>query len=218
MLERCPGDVSRIQVDELEKRFIDILAHEQKEAKTKKVCSDDVKLQTKNDDATAQVDRWNEQVCTNLGIEYHQKTHGAALDRLRELQMLWYKSFKGGIILSFRRYMVLEYGSDWLVARLQSLKRLKRTTRQEIEKELEQDYMVEIDAIRRASGASFWEWEDGSAIFFWRWTREHRKELRDGLRVWFRRLELPRYWGRQRWPQDKLQSEKLKDKVTKVVN
>jgi hypothetical protein len=72
-----------------------------------------------------------------------------------------------------------------------------------------------MDEIARASAASSWEWDDGSTIFFWRWTREHRKELRDGLRVWFKRSELPAYWGRQRWPEDCTQRQQL-EKILKV--
>lgn len=129
--------------------------------------------------------------------------------------MHWYKSYKGGIILSFRRYMTLEYGQDWLMKVHQTKNKMK--SKDIKEKESVQDYLVGLDAISRALGASFWEWDEGSTVFFWRWTKEHRKELRDGLKVWFKRSALPSYWGRQRWPQDIKHRNQLKEKIEKVV-
>jgi hypothetical protein len=46
---------------------------------------------------------------------------------------------------------------------------------------------------------------------------EFQGELRDGLKVWFRQGELPEYWGRQRWPENILQRQQLKEKIAKVI-
>jgi hypothetical protein len=174
------------------------------------------KLQTKNDDATAQVSNWNKRVCDRIGCEYQPEKHDGALDSLRDLSLRWYRSYKGGVIRSFRRYMSGEYGAEWLL-QVHMFFSTKKSRAQEVSSELIKDYEVGMDAIERALGASFWEWDEGSTVFFWRWTAEHKKEIRDGLRVWFRRSELPGYWGRQRWPQDELQREQLQNKICKVV-
>jgi len=39
------------------------------------------------------------------------------------------------------------------------------------------------DAIVRAWKASWWEWEDGSRPFHWRWPKWYRETIRDGLQV-----------------------------------
>jgi hypothetical protein len=40
-------------------------------------------------------------------------------------------------------------------------------------------------ALAHAADASWWDWDRGSALFFWRWPREYHLELRDGLRPRF---------------------------------
>lgn len=184
--------------------------------KSKLGVSDEVKRQAKNDDAVAAVENWNRRVCERLGVRYEESKHALALDKIRGLQLLWYRRYNGGVTRSFRKYMHIEYGKDWLVQMWKARK--AKSTRKERETELVKDYDVGIDAISRAISSSFWEWEDGSTVFFWRWTKEHRRELRDGLRVWFRKASLPRYWGRQRWPEDMDHRDKLKGKVQKIVD
>jgi hypothetical protein len=179
--------------------------------------SDEDKRHSKNDDATAQVSNWNRRICERLDCEYQAEIHDAALDRIRKLELRWYRSYRGGVIRSFRKYMHMEYGNEWLHKVHDFYRCRKQKNRESVNEELIKDYEVGMDAISRALAASFWEWDDGSTVFFWRWTKEHRKELRDGLKVWFRKSELPSYWGRQRWPEDRLQREQLQEKILKVV-
>jgi hypothetical protein len=199
-----------------EKDFLDKLKQGRLQKDTGGVSEGD-KLQAKNDDATARVDNWNRRVCAHLGCHYQPELHDAALDQFWKLELRWYRSHKGGAIRSFWRYMVSEYGEDWL-SQLQSRHRTEKRKRGwDVKVDLIKDYEVGIDAISRALSASFWEWDDGSTVFFWRWTREHRNELRDGLKVWFKQSELPNYWGRQRWPEDQSHREQLREKLSKVV-
>jgi hypothetical protein len=179
--------------------------------------SEEAKLQAKNDDATARVCNWNRRVCAQLGCQYRPEVHDSALDKFRELELRWYRSHKGGVIQSFRRYMTSEYGHDWLSQLHSWNKTKKQRTGRDASADLIKDYEVGIDAISRALAASFWEWDDGSTVFFWRWTKEHRNELRDGLKVWYQRANLPSYWGFQRWPEDPSHREQLQEKLSKVV-
>jgi hypothetical protein len=122
--------------------------------------SDQKKSASKNDDAQAQVAEWNRRACASIKVRYEAKKHDAALDRLRDLLLKRYRSFNHGVIGSFRRYMALEYGKDWI----EELRRLCKKKRGHCEN-LVRDYDVGMDAIRRASAASFWEWEQGSTNF-----------------------------------------------------
>jgi hypothetical protein len=187
------------------------------EARHRLGASDEEKRQAKNDDAVAAVVNWNRRVCERLGVNYEEATHAPALDKLRDLQLRWYRSYKSGIIGSFRRYMHMEHGKDWLW-RVQHGQKARDKAQSGKEEDLIRDYEVGMDAISRALAASFWEWDDGSTVFFWRWTKEHRRELRDGLRVWVRKSSLPRYWGRQRWPEVRDERDKLKGKIQKIVD
>jgi hypothetical protein len=44
---------------------------------------------------------------------------------------------------------------------------------------------VASKALAHAADASWWDWDRGSAPFFWRWPKEYQEEIRDGLRPRF---------------------------------
>jgi hypothetical protein len=135
------------------------------ENKTRHCVSDEEKRQAKNDDAVATIVNWNKRVCDRLSLKYEEAIHASALDKIRDLQMLWYRSYRGGVIRSFRRYMHMEYGKDWL-RQMREVRKSKGKIKKDKEEDLIKDYDVGIDAITRALSASFWEWDDGSTISF----------------------------------------------------
>lgn len=47
------------------------------------------------------------------------------------------------------------------------------------------DLLPGMDAIARASKATWWNWDDGSRPFHWRWPAEYRDRIRDGIPVFF---------------------------------
>ena len=54
-----------------------------------------------------------------------------------------------------------------------------------------------------APSSSWWEWENGSSLFFWRWHPDIREEVRDGLKVHILNpLNLPNFLVPQRLPSD----------------
>lgn len=71
------------------------------------------------------------------------------------------------------------------------------------------------ECIRRAEAASWWEWDGGSRLFFWRWPRWMQKEVRDGKEPW-RVGEWPRYLKPQTPVLDAIRREALIKKLTKV--
>ena len=85
-----------------------------------------------------------------------------------------------------------------------------------LRKNLLKDLKVGRDAIRRACLSSWWEWDGGSTLFFWRWPKEYRKDVRDGLEVCVEG-QLPEFWARQRWPEDPEEREQLKKKLHKPI-
>jgi hypothetical protein len=47
------------------------------------------------------------------------------------------------------------------------------------------DKFAGYDAVWRAADSTWWDWDWGSAPFYWRWPAEYRKVIRDGLPIWF---------------------------------
>jgi hypothetical protein len=172
----------------------------------------DAKLAAKNDDAQAPIDEWNKRALRLTDDDYEETLCSKACDLLRKVLLRRFRHFKSGVIRSFRKYMCNKYGNEWMeLMRAEAKKRRGR-------KEIERDYDVGMDAIHRASRASFWDWDDGSTLFFWRWPKELHESLRDGMPVWFRKQDLPSYWGRQRWPMKDVERSQLREKIGKVLN
>lgn len=103
---------------------------------------------------------------------------------------------------------------DWKVEKEEG--KAKLCPQDKLRKDLLKDLRVGRDAIRRACSASWWEWDGGSTLFFWRWPKEYRKDVRDGLEVCVEG-QLPEFWARQRWPEDPLEREQLKKKLHKPI-
>jgi hypothetical protein len=46
--------------------------------------------------------------------------------------------------------------------------------------------LPDSDCIERDANYYWWDWEDGSITFFWRWSAEYHKKIRDGIPLWYR--------------------------------
>jgi hypothetical protein len=154
----------------------------------------------KADDAEVPVDLWNARVAKG-----HQWSSSAeakldwACNVLRGRFLL--RRWKQNLRRSLAEYLQEEYGKDWLQKR-------------DVEN-LRMDLVVGCKALRVAMLASWWAWEAGSVLFFWRWPREFRKEARDGTPV---RImgHLPKYRKPQRMEQDEVLREKVFSKIAKI--
>jgi hypothetical protein len=91
-------EYANMGVEGLEENLLGQLQRDMEVAKPASGISEDKKLQAKNDDATAQVTHWNARVCERLKINYRPEVHDRALDRIRDFQLRWYKSYRGGVI------------------------------------------------------------------------------------------------------------------------
>jgi hypothetical protein len=79
-----------------------------------------------------------------------------------------------------------------------------------------EDLMAGMDAIGRAFRVTWWEWDDGSRPFHWRWPKEYQERMRDGLKVHFR-TEAPRYVVPQRDVRDPGTKKKVIEKLLQKV-
>ena len=155
------------------------------------------------------------------------------------LRQLGFRRFQVNLRRSFARYIHTTYGANVLSPaspfrkwqqhkRTKALKLVgKKRKRHESSppmseddvkwRELELDLEVGRDALRRGVGANWWEWTQGSTLFFWRWPGEYRKQARDGVRVFIlNEKRLPRYFKKQHWPKDASQADQVEAKIRKV--
>jgi len=77
------------------------------------------------------------------------------------------------------------------------------------------DWIAGRDCINRCSHATWWEWTHGSRPHFWRWSREYRLTIRDGLPPWFK-MPLPRWLIPQRLEPNLSLCKAMKEKLGKV--
>mmetsp|Transcript_18229 Transcript_18229/g.45121 ORF Transcript_18229/g.45121 Transcript_18229/m.45121 type:complete len:1319 (-) Transcript_18229:2184-6140(-) len=71
------------------------------------------------------------------------------------------------------------------------------------------------DAVSRALNSSWWEWDDGSRPFHWRWPAWYRQTIRDGLKVHLRGKS-PTYRSPQKDEKNPQIKEAIKKKLSKV--
>lgn len=128
--------------------------------------------------------------------------------------------------MSLKRYLQVTHGEDWLgqltQARRQEAKRKEGVTDSSDGHELVLDGNGGVDALVQVfggpgvrDGGSFWDWDAGSSLLFWRWHPEVREEARDGTKV-FVQGRLPRYWTPQRIPRVASEARQLRDKLWRV--
>jgi hypothetical protein len=71
------------------------------------------------------------------------------------------------------------------------------------------------DCLTRAAGASWWDWDAGSRLFFWRWPVESRKWARDGHPMYHDPALLTRYRRRQPDESDVEVRDQVRQKLDK---
>jgi hypothetical protein len=137
----------------------------------------------KADDAEVTVHLWNARIWMP----------GFKLSVIRELFLL--RRWKQNLRRWFVAYLKDEYGPEWF-------NKMKENT------DLGQDLENGQDGLRWGMSSSWWGWDAGSTLFFWRWPKEFRKEARDGTHVRISGM-IPKY----RQPQRMVQAYLYKDKI-----
>ena len=171
----------------------------------------------KNDDALADVQVWNEAVMKppSTWTSSWSFVGGKAMTRdvelmLSELRFAQSNRFKRNVETSFVKYITKKHGAE--IFEVDSM------NPKEMNQDLLHDLSAGYEAIDKANLSSFWDWEGGSAPFFWRWQSEVQKDLRDGTPLWVSG-RLPRYKrSRQMLPREPEKADQVKRKLSKVIN
>lgn len=168
----------------------------------------DVVKSVKADNAAVPIDLWNKLIFagSRFGVEYEASIHDTPLEIIREhWAMRWYRK---RLFHSFRLYMRKAHGANW-VYKLVSARHSPSITNIDIRL----DAKVGCDALSRAIDTSWWTWDLGSTLLFWRWPNEVVKEARDGSRLPWKFFPMPAYKVPQKHPKNKLEKDLMIQKV-----
>ena len=123
-----------------------------------------------------------------MGEDFISERHGIVFGSLRKRMT---RRFKTSVLNSFIRYMNFTHGVS--------------VGKDSGEKESERDKDLDagVEALIRVGKASFWGWDDGSSILFWRYPKDISQEFSDRCELLVKG-NLPRFTKKQRMPMDKL--------------
>jgi len=80
----------------------------------------------------------------------------------------------------------------------------------------EKDWSAAADAIERGANSTWWEWQDGSRPFHWRWPKWYQATIRDGLPVYLDQSKTPMYMKAQKGESDPKTREAMKRKLKQI--
>jgi hypothetical protein len=124
-----------------------------------------------------------------------------ACDAIRSMMLRWWRC---NLRREAARYLDEEHGSGW------------RCLGSWMSASLKTDRAVIADILTRSAKASYWDWDGGSTLIFWRWPKEFRLRARDGVPVFIISNMLPRYRSHQPAPKDAEKAEMVRSKLAKV--
>jgi hypothetical protein len=87
------------------------------------------------------------------------------------------KVIRGGSLTFWKRSVAVGFAEWW--------KKEVKTARREGRPPPMRSLIVASKALAHAADASWWDWDRGSAPFFWRWPTEFQEEIRDGMKPRF---------------------------------
>ena len=155
-------------------------------------------------------------VCTG---KYHAEYHSCIFDAMR--QLLIYRNC-WSITFSLIKYLGFTYypGKRCKVSVAPSVEvnvnKWAMVFCKNAQSNLFADKEVGRDAVARAANSTWWDWDAGSTLYFWRWPKRVQQAMRDGMKLFIIRSKLPRYMKHQQWPADFDQFDKLRSKLQKV--
>jgi hypothetical protein len=186
---------------------------------------------TKDDDAETPVWLWDRAILEGLSFSppSEEDSLGTA-DALNALRRLGLNFFRRAVLRGFLSYVKKLHGSKLATMTVVRALEISPHTRYSWTVTGRSNYRVwwqkhwggfrldaeaGLDAVTRAADSSWWDWDLGSAPFYWRWPEEYRVTIRDGLDIWMTG-PAPRFLRPQRAAPDPATREKMVDKLDKV--
>jgi hypothetical protein len=123
---------------------------------------------TKEDDAEVPIHLWNERALHDWNKRTNQEDTSQKLEIIRSKFLLqrWKQNLRRSLVVPLNE----KFGVGWLNKSPRS-------------PELATKLDAGTDALRRAMNSTWWSWDSGSALFFWRWPKDFQLEARDGMPI-----------------------------------
>jgi hypothetical protein len=152
----------------------------------------------KSDDAATPTFLWDDHIWS---LGYHDEDRRVMFNQryvqsevLMSIRHWLLRRWRRNVWQSLRRYMHTSFGTAW---------RHKAPI---------EEIRVGQDALRQCAAANWWEWCEGSTLFYWRWPKYVKELVLEGHQPWFE-LSLPQYKVPQRWESDPDTRAKIKAKL-----
>jgi hypothetical protein len=130
----------------------------------------------KHDDAEVPVFLWNNRLIFTGPTVWRllpRRRLNKALEGFRLLALL---RWKRNVLKSFIRYLKFNWAHQWDLLQSGSAKDVKSI-------EFKFDLDAGLDCLYYTSRSSWWEWNNGSRLLFWRWNWEFKVQARDGMEM-----------------------------------
>jgi hypothetical protein len=164
---------------------------------------------TKSDDADVPTGLWYDHLCKEDVRKWSAVDRARIPNTVKTIQLSMLMFWKEKVASSFVDWMKKKHPSikeiDRSYGKLESFREGRYGWANEGRGQIEyrkwwtdrlmaggQDRAAGAEAVARAANASWWDWDDGSPAFHWRWPEEYQDWIRDGLPIHFR-CEPPRY-------------------------
>ena len=161
--------------------------------------------------------------------------HGRFFSSLRSMALRWYRR---RILQSFLKYLRSHHGGGkvyeevvlwngvprtakiplWVKLRykFRSMAGSHRKRGKPDQPEFRKDLLVGREAVWRSTLATWWNWDGGSTLYFWRWPTCVRPSIRDGTKAFIHRDRLPSYTQPQKLSKDPDTRDRVRRKVNGV--
>jgi hypothetical protein len=165
----------------------------------------------KNDDADVSIVEWDARVLAPWSGDdsFEQRLvrirDKFATDALSVIRSRALAKWRRNLLQSFFHYMRASYPQPWT----------NKPKDQTLCEEWTRDTDAGKDCLRYAASTSWWDWDRGSRLFFWRWPVEARRWARDGMPVYHQPGSLPNYHRRQPPEMDADVQKKVSSKLNK---
>eukprot|EP00957_Ditylum_brightwellii_P074659 5674301-Ditylum_brightwellii.AAC.1 len=83
--------------------------------------------------------------------------------------------------------------------------------------ELSKDLAAGVNAIARVANSTWWEWTEGSTLFFWRWVKSFQQKARGVSPLFVHDDLLSPFWILSRLSADLKNKDQLKKKLSSAV-
>jgi hypothetical protein len=150
----------------------------------------------------AEVDSWNQELMKEMpSLKKWSPTRVAgACDTMRKIAL---KFWKRNLRREATDYLTTKFGPLWA------------TISSKVDAKLDAERLAISDILTRSAWASFWDWDAGSSLIFWRWAPEFQVRAKDCVPVYVQG-KLPRYWRHQPKPKNELKADQVTSKLAKV--